>query len=151
MIHAQGMSEVLPVGPVAVTANADSTGVVDCRGYDYLTLNVNISSAASTTNVPTTLKLSEGDTTSAYTDILAFTGGTALSTAVGWVWPTPCSTACQTFVRLHVDLHKRMRYIQATMRHTTNSILATISGNLSRAGQMPITAAMAGAQKLVIG
>jgi hypothetical protein len=69
------------VGTAGVTGTT-----IDLLGARWAQIDVHINSA---TAQPTVFKLTEGDTTTAVTDaIVAFTGGTATSTSVGFVIPT---------------------------------------------------------------
>jgi hypothetical protein len=74
MIHAQNSRAVVAIKPVSIGTTA-VTGIVDTLGYEYVQLLTTLDTAATTVTI-TDFTLSEGDTTSAFTAIAAFTGGT---------------------------------------------------------------------------
>jgi len=149
MIHAQDSKGAVLIKPASIATNGTSTGKVDCRGFDYLTIDVIADTAAAVTNKPTVLKLSEADGTS-YADIVACTGGTVTSASVGFVFASMGTSASQIYTRFHLDLHKRKRYIKASVTSGTAALIWCVTGNLTRAGEMPASATEAGVGKLVI-
>jgi hypothetical protein len=117
--------------PVDTSNNATASGRVDTLGYNYLIACVHVDTAATTSDIPTELKLSEADvTTVASTSaIVALTGGTATSTAVGFVIPAADTSNADVFA-LKLDLRGRKRYIFAHyspgVAGTTNAALALL-------------------------
>lgn len=95
----------------ASVSTSGTTATIDTVGGDYLAIYVAANTASTTM---TALKLSEGDTTSSYTDIVAFTGGTATSTSVGFVIPS-ADTTNGVRVAFFVNLAPRKRYLQLTV------------------------------------
>jgi hypothetical protein len=89
----------------------------DTKGFDSLKLKVCGGTAATTSALYTTLKITESDTVtnaSSQTAIVALTGGTATSSSVGFVVPTSAATAANAaghIVDFQVDLRKRKRYL----------------------------------------
>jgi hypothetical protein len=131
--------------PVSTSNNATATGYVDTLGYNYLVANIHVDTIAATSSKPNELKLSEADVTtvSSTSAIVALTGGTATSTAVGFVIPA-ADTANADVFSLKLDLRGRKRYIFA---HYSPLDAATINGAtalLFSGEQTPDTAAEEG-------
>ncbi len=121
----------------SVALGTDSTtGRVDTKGWDYLTVLLNAVTAAAG-DVMTTLKLGEGDTTSAFTDITGAVGGTSFSI------PAP-NTSAGDFIKFDVDLKARQRYIQLTVVGDATTRVTTVIGILSRGERAPTSTAEAG-------
>lgn len=140
---------VVPGGANAVskTNGATATGMVDCMGFDFLTLDVIATTADVISNAPTVLKLQEADVTNAssFADISGAKGGTdfTIPNAV-----TAATAVVQNVYKFNVDLRARKRYIQAVYSpQTTQNV--TVVGNLGRAEDAPISAAKANALTLV--
>lgn len=127
------------VGTAGVTGTT-----IDLLGARWAQIDVHINSA---TAQPTVFKLTEGDSTSAVTDaIVAFTGGTATSTSVGFVIPTFDSAASQV-VRFNVDTRGRKRYLALTITSAAAHICAA-RARLDM-NDVPVTAAQQGAAVVV--
>ena len=133
MIHSQ-MEKVVAALPTAV-GTADVTLTVDTLGYDYASLTVARASNASTV-FASALKIEEGDTTSSYSNVSGFVGGTDFTI------PAVSDTASVSVVKLDVDTKARKRYLKVTATPAV-SVNTVISGRLSR-GDGPTTAAEAG-------
>lgn len=138
MFALQNTKKVVMVTPQTIGTSAVS-GYVDTLGYDALSVYY-IGATAVSTDVITTLKLQEGDTTSAFTDI---SGGAPA------VIPAP-NTSTPDCIGFEVNLTKsRMRYIainivgDATVRNTS------VLGVLSRGKVTPDTDAEAGCAEIV--
>ncbi len=123
---------------------------IDTSGFDYLTLDVALGTADTTGHQPTVLKLSESDdTTTTVTDIVAFTGGTATSTSVGYVIPAS-DTANAAVIRFNVNLKSRKRYLRLAMTAATVQLIS-VTGCLMQPEQSPVSAAAQGASVVVNG
>jgi hypothetical protein len=146
MIHAQNTKSYVMLKNQSVGTSATVSGTVDTLGYDYAVIEFNFDTAATTASV-TTQKLSEGDTTSAYTDITAFVGGGV----GGFTIPAPAGTSVTAEVqKLYVNLKGRKRYLKATLGVDAARI-CSIKAELSRAEEAPDTAAKRGLTLQVIG
>jgi len=143
---------VLVIAPVSKTNGATASASFDTLGYDHLTLDIMLPTADTTTNNPSVLKLSESDdTTTTVTDILTFTGGTQVSTSVGFVLANAKTTAAaNSLLKFNVDLKKRKRFLTLTIVPRTTQIVAAL-GNLQIAEQEPTQATDAGVDNLVSG
>jgi len=137
MYELQNAKVAQMVAPQTVGTSAVS-GYVDTLGYDALTV-MYIGAAVATGGVPGTLKLQEGDTTSAFTDISGTLGGTSFTI------PTP-NTSTGDNVLFHVNLaNGRKRYINATVTGTATTRTTNIQAVLTRAQVSPTSATLAGA------
>lgn len=141
---------VLMLASTSVTNGATATALLDTLGFRRVTLDVNMTTADSTTNVMTTLKLSESDDTVAtnYVDITKFTGGT---NSGNFTMPTPSTTTNQAnLYKFSIDLRGRKRYLKVTATPPTTQTI-TIWAVLHRAEKAPATAAEAGGVGLIEG
>jgi hypothetical protein len=124
MIPLQNDSVGVAFSPTSVTAGASPVGnVIDTLGARVAQIILSVSSAT-TTSRPTSIVLSEGDTTTAFA---TWTGSTFNTTSPGY--PTQVSSvstaAQQAFASLNVDLLGRKRYLQISMTGpTANSYVA---------------------------
>ena len=128
---------------------AGTAGVMsfDTKGYDRANIYImgyNLSAAS--TGVVSIIELSESDTVTSATSqtaILAFTGGSATSTSVGFVIGGDTTNTGQTgCIELQVNLKKRKRYVglQVTADAGSTNKLSAIA-LLSKAEQSNDTAA----------
>jgi hypothetical protein len=104
------------------------------------------------TNAPAVLKLGEGDTTAAYTDIAAFVaGGTGGFTAAA----STTATTTTNVYRMDVDMRGRKRYFQLTytpaVGQGATALTAVVSAELSRLALGGSTAAKQGVNQVVAG
>lgn len=132
--------------PVSVTTASVTGTTIDLKGASWAQIDVHLNSA---TAQPTVIKLTEGDTTTAVTDaIVAFTGGAATSTSVGFVVPTFDSAATQV-VRFNVDNRGRKRYLALTITSAAAQLCSARARVFLEDG--PITAAEQGVAAVVTG
>ena len=137
MIETQTMKIVAVTPPGAIVDNTSWTSAaIDTLGYDYLDVVVHfgamdIAMAA--------LKLQTSDTDSNYADL----AGADFSVSPATL---PADDADNTFVCIHVDLRGKKRFFDlvATGGNGTLGTYLTAFAILSRAGQMPATAAARG-------
>jgi hypothetical protein len=83
---------------------------VDRLGYDFMTLDVYLTTVDNATNNPSTFKLGDGDVTnvSSASDITAFVG----DGSGGWTIPTmSTATTTNNVVKFNVDCRGLKRYI----------------------------------------
>lgn len=116
--------------------SADShTAVIDTLGFDRVSIGVAFSTVAATTP-EITLKLGEGDTTSAFTDIdAAVAGGTG-----GFTKPVPpTNTSARNTMQFDVDTRHRKRYLLLTVTPFTTKTV-TSWATLGRPEQGPLAA-----------
>lgn len=110
MIHGTHHEHIPLLLPQTVTTNG-ATATLDTYGLDYVSICVAGNTASSNMAA---LTLAEGDTTSSYDDIAAYTGGTATSTSVGFVIPD-ADTTNGVYVKMNVPLTGRKRYLELTV------------------------------------
>lgn len=124
--------------PQTVTNAGTLEGWVDTKGFDFATINL-ISETVDATDIPTVMRLGQADSTpTAFTDTTAitnFVGGTATSTSVGFVIPTPVTTTDSGVnvysTQFRVDLRGRQRYLAIQFSPITTHTLS-VNCNLSR-------------------
>ena len=143
--------------PQTVTNAGTVSGYIDTRGFDFAVIDL-VAETVDATNLPTVLRLGQSDTTpTAFTDttvITNFVGGTATSTSVGFVIPTPVTTTSvgvNTYsVQFRVDLRARQRFLAVEFSplytHT-----AVVIASLFRGDESPDTATKAGVLAVVAG
>jgi len=150
MSFARPNKSVLVLATASTTNGATATGQIDTLGFNQLILDVNMTTADTTTNKMTTLKLSESDDTvvTNFVDIAKFTGGT---NAGNFTLPAPSTSTSQpNLYKFNIDLRGRKRYLKVTATPpTTQSI--TIWGVLQKPHRAPILAADAGSISVVEG
>jgi hypothetical protein len=140
MIHAQAEKSVVLFGPQSVATNATLTAQVDHFGYDYMTVDVLLDSQASTTDIPTVLKISESDdTTTTQTDVAQLTGGTAAGN-----YTIPNAQTVANVARFNIDLRPRKRYLTLKFTPAVASQLVSAVATLRRAKESPATTALKG-------
>lgn len=142
MIHIAGVKHDNVILPVSVTTNADTTGVIDTIGFRSLAIAVVQDTAADATNNPATLKLSESDDLTNYTDISGSVGDT------DWTIPAADTSVANIYV-FNLDMRVHKRYIKVTLESAGAVTLSYCHAILARAEHMPDTAAEVGAQYVV--
>ncbi len=137
------------VVPTTVAAASTTTGFVDTIGYDYAVVTL-VGNTQVVSDIPTTLRLGQSDTApTAFTDttvITNFVGGTATSTSVGFVIPTPVTTTSSGVndysVKFNVDLKGRQRYLAVQYSPLSTDTFG-IDCRLHRADVSPIGTTLA--------
>ena len=143
MIHQSKQVVVILDG--AVTNGETVTGVVDTLDYDFMTMDICLSTADSVSNNPSTLKLTELDTNviSSAATFGSFEGDT------GFTIPA-CVTAGDYGVKFNVDLRGRKRYIFLTVTPLTTQVVAAVA-NLTKGTEAPVNTTRANVVALVEG
>lgn len=138
MINMQNTKAAIMVKPQTIGTTAVS-GYIDTLGYDHLRV-LYIGDTAVSTDVITTLKLSEGKLTSAFTDI---SGGAPSAI------PAP-NTSTGDIIIFDVNLNApRDRYVAINIVGDATTRLTSVVGILSRGAQAPDTDALCGAAEIV--
>lgn len=146
MIHSQNEKVVASVPTAAVGATSTATLTIDTLGYDSASIAVMRAGNASTV-FANVLKVSEGDTTSSYSDVTALVGGGT----GGFDIPAASSdTDTTNIVKIDVDCKAKGRYLKVTY---TPGVSATVGivARLSRAEVSPASATDANVAALVKG
>lgn len=153
MVNAQNIKVVtLNVGALSSTAAAVSD-YVDTRDYHYATFIV-VGPKATATNSSqtfTSLKLTNGNTTSSFANVSGYVGATAAS-ATEFVLPINNDTAAWISVLWHVDLRRyNTRYYQVSGQTPAAGYTSTtIVCLLTRGDKDPNTAAEHGVLAQVV-
>ena len=145
------------VVPQTVTNAGTLTGYVDTKGFDFAVITL-VSETVAANKIPTVLRLSQTDSVpTAFTDgtvLTQFVGGTATTTAVGFVIPTPVTTTSvgvNTYcVQFNVDLRGKKRYLPVEFSPITTHTLS-VDAHLYRADELPISSTKANVLALVEG
>jgi hypothetical protein len=140
MIHAQNEKDMILICDGDVTNGETATGYIDTLGYDYCTISVCATTSNDTTNNFSTLTLSEGQTTAAWTAIAAFTGD---DTTDGFTLAAADTSNPQVVARLNVDLTKRERYLYLAATPLTSQAICALA-RLGYANETPTSAANLG-------
>lgn len=143
MLHQSKQSILILDG--AVTNGETATGVVDTIDFDWMTMDIILSTADSVSNNPSTLKLTEGDTNviSSAATFGSFVGDT------GFTIP-PCVTSGDWGVKFNVDLRGRKRYIFLTITPLTTQVVVGVA-NLTKGVKNPDNTTVANVKALVEG
>lgn len=136
----------LDTGETGIT-NAGTGALVqlDRLGYDYMSLDLMLGTADTTSNKPSVLKLQESDTTDAtnFANISGFVGGTDFTIPSSY-------TGQANIYRFDVSLKGRKRYLQVVVSPRTTQEIA-YNARLSRAKESPATTTAQGVSLHVYG
>ena len=139
MLSSDNQIEVMIMPTTALTAAGTAFGYCDTKGYNFVDIDV-IMTTTATDDVPSVLKIGETDhttnhtVTSDMTDIAAFLGGTAFTIPI----------TAQTVVRngyvnkFRVDCRKRKRYLGVSI---------TLGTETNGQGQICVIANKSGAEE----
>jgi hypothetical protein len=128
MFPLQNAGSVAVIKPASVATNATSTGVIDTLGYEEVKVCILLDSAASTSNNPVVLSLTESDDATTYAAIAAFTG----DATDGFTIPN-ADTANPQVVELNVDCRARKRYLKVNVTPGTAAQLVGAVAVLGKA------------------
>lgn len=153
MNRSEASKTVADLGTADTATNATSQTSIDTLGFSYAAVDVifeKVAAAGTNSAVAIACKLQHGDTTSSYSDIVAFTGGTATSATVGYTIPTPGNTADTNVVRFNVDLRGKRRYLNVFATPQVASVVA-VNCRLSKGVNAPVSASEAGVKAFASG
>jgi len=142
MNHLQNIKSAMMIAPQSVGTSA-VTGYVDIGDAQEINIDVYAVSDAAA-DLFTSLKLQDGPTTSAFTDLTGFVGGTSFTI------PAP-NTNTPDIIRFQLNRTKNpgiRRYINCSLALTTARIVAVVA-HMSGLGQTPDTDAEAGCTEIV--
>ena len=123
MLNSQNV-KFIPLAPASVASNATASLIVDTRGFAEASFCV-LQATASATTKPITLTIAQGDTTSAFTTISGYDGGTAATNAPQTVEAPTSATACPPII-LNVDCLGKRRYLRLQMTPGTTQVLGAV-------------------------
>jgi len=139
MFPLQNCGSVAVIKPASVASNATSTGVIDTLGFEEVKVCVLLDSAASTASNPAVLKLGQGDTSTAFTDITGFVG----DATDGFTVPAVSATL-PTVVEMNVDCRARARWLQLSITPSTSgAMIVGAVATLGKAKDSTVAAAKA--------
>mgnify|MGYP001448993168 CR=1 FL=1 len=141
--HTKTKTILLP--PIVSTAAMTQCMSFDRSGFDYCTIDVIGGTNTTTTQVFTTIIVSESDTITSPTSMTAIaelSGSTATSTTYGFAIPALSATSIGSVITLQFDLKPRKKYIGLTLLASAagGSALISAIAKLSRAEESPDTA-----------
>ena len=113
---------VLAINQLSTTNGETASGIIDTLGYDYAEIDVIATSSNNVTNNPSVLKIGEGDTTSAFTNVSGLVGDTDFTIPNCYT-----NTASDYKVKFGVDLRGRKRYLQVSVSPVTTQIISAIA------------------------
>lgn len=148
MIPMQNNKFVSITPPQAIVDNNSwTTGSIDTKGWDYLTVVVYL---GATDIALTALKLGTSDTDSSYSDLTGAVFGTSTNLA-GSTSTLPSATDDNKFFIFEVDLRGKKRYfdLTATTGNGTTGTYLTAFAILSRGEINPISTADRGASQIL--
>lgn len=130
MINAQAVKHAIMVLPQSI-GTTEVTGTLDTLGGDYVSVYY-VGDTAAAGDVLTTLKLSHGDTTSAYTDITNAVGGTTFTI------PAP-NASTGDIIKFVLDRNKVQlkRHLKISIVGDATARLTTVIAELSRLKTLP--------------
>ena len=135
MIHPQHYKFQQMIRPVDTGAGTATDVEVDTKGYDYLTVIVQLGNVAANMSY---LKLQESDSS-----------GSGEADFTGSAWTNPTSSDDNKLYVAFVDLRKRKRYISIVATGTGVTLISAC-GILSRAEVTPTSATERGAAEQLI-
>jgi hypothetical protein len=143
--HTQTKTILLP--PIVSTAAMTQCMSFDRSGFDYCTIDVIGGTNVTTTQVFSTIIVSESDTITSPTSmtaIAALSGSTATSTTYGFAIPSLSATSIGSVITLQFDLKPRKKYIGLTLTCSAAGGSAVIGAiaKLLRAEESPDTAVL---------
>lgn len=130
------LKSVVVINDAGVTNGETATGNIDTLGYDWMTLDVMMTTSNDTTNNPTTLKLAQSDDTEAtnFSDITKFVG----DGAGGFTVPL-AATSGNWIAKFNVDLRGLKRYLKLSVAVLTTQGIHAVA-NLGMAAEAPVSA-----------
>jgi hypothetical protein len=145
---AKANNKYLAIPGTSTTNAATTTGNIDTLNYDFMSLDVVMTTSNDATNNPSVLKLSESDDTvvTNFADISGFVGDTDFTIPSS---PTAATSNIGPFATFNVDLRGRKRYIKVTVSPVTTQVITALA-QLS-AGPMAYNAATSNADVVVNG
>ena len=139
--------QVLMIAQAAATAASTASGIVDTIGFDYASIDIILATMAATTNNPSVLRLMESDDT-VVTNFAAIAEFVGDNTTDGFVIADADTSNAQGY-RFDVNLVGRERYLRIEISPVVTTQIVSVIANLSRADELPVTAAKAGVVVLV--
>jgi len=138
MFPLQNAGSVAVIAPASTGTAATASGVIDTLGYEEVKVCVLLDSAASTSNNPVTLSLTESDDATTYSAIAAFTG----DATNGFTIPN-ADTANPQVVEMNVDCRARKRYLKVLVTPGTAAQIVGATAVVGKAKDSTVAGAAA--------
>jgi hypothetical protein len=130
-----------------ITTSATHSMEIDTLGFKVASIDVafeKVAAAGTNSAVALVLKLQHGDSTSSYSDLSGYVGGTSFTI------PTPANTTSDVVVRFDVDLRGKKRYLKVVATGNATGSVYSVA-RLGKPEDGPDTATEKGASVAVVG
>lgn len=130
-----------------ITTSATHSMEIDTLGFRVASIDVafeKVAAAGTNSAVALVLKLQHGDSTSSYSDLTGYVGGTSFTI------PTPANTTSDVVVRFDVDLRGKKRYLKVVATGNATGSVYSVA-RLGKPEDGPDTATEKGASVAVVG
>jgi beta-mannanase len=130
-----------------ITTSATHSMEIDTLGFKVASIDVafeKVAAAGTNSAVALVLKLQHGDSTSSYSDLTGYVGGTSFTI------PTPANTTSDVVVRFDVDLRGKKRYLKVVATGNATGSVYSVA-RLGKPEDGPDTATEKGASVAVVG
>ncbi len=130
-----------------ITTSATHSMEIDTLGFRVASIDVafeKVAAAGTNSAVALVLKLQHGDSTSSYSDLSGYVGGTSFTI------PTPANTSSDVVVRFDVDLRGKKRYLKVVATGNATGSVYSVA-RLGKPEDGPDTATEKGASVAIVG
>jgi hypothetical protein len=130
-----------------ITTSATHSMEIDTLGFKVASIDVafeKVAAAGTNSAVALVLKLQHGDSTSSYSDLSGYVGGTSFTI------PTPANTTSDVVVRFDVDLRGKKRYLKVVATGNATGSVYSVA-RLGKPEDGPDTATEKGASVAIVG
>ena len=130
-----------------ITTSATHSMEIDTLGFKVASIDVafeKVAAAGTNSAVALVLKLQHGDSTSSYSDLTGYVGGTSFTI------PTPANTTSDVVVRFDVDLRGKKRYLKVVATGNATGSVYSVA-RLGKPEDGPDTATEKGAAVAIVG
>ena len=130
-----------------ITTSATHSMEIDTLGFRVASIDVafeKVAAAGTNSAVALVLKLQHGDSTSSYSDLSGYVGGTSFTI------PTPANTSSDVVVRFDVDLRGKKRYLKVLATGNATGSVYSVA-RLGKPEDGPDTATEKGASVAIVG
>jgi beta-mannanase len=130
-----------------ITTSATHSMEIDTLGFKVASIDVafeKVAAAGTNSAVALVLKLQHGDSTSSYSDLTGYVGGTSFTI------PTPANTTSDVVVRFDVDLRGKKRYLKVVATGNATGSVYSVA-RLGKPEDGPDTATEKGASVAIVG
>ena len=126
------------ISPSSNTNGATASGTVDCKGYDFITIDLVAGTANTASNKPSALTLTEADAKTG--SFVTFSGAVS---GTDYTIPNASTSAANTY-KFNVNLVGRKRFLRLLVNPRTTQVVCAV-GNLLKGDQAPVNTTLSGA------